>query len=100
VASPSWHARMITVMDAVCDERGRPRARLHMLRGLQLADGPYPFYSADSTMIAQKFPGRNNRRKAREDVVRIADSIDGLQPAPLWHRPAEQLTMGVASSVG
>lgn len=89
--SPSWSARMVDAMNVACDERGRPRCRLHMLRGLAFGGGPYPFYSADSTNIARNHAGSANR--PAQDVKRMVDAIDARQTPALWLRPAEQLSL-------
>lgn len=49
-----WHKRMNEVMKKVCDKDGYPKVKIHMLRCLN----PdifllYPFYSGDSTGLAQ-----------------------------------------------
>lgn len=49
-----WHKRMNDVMKIVCDKEGYPKVKIHMLRCLN----PdiflhYPFYSGDSTGLAQ-----------------------------------------------
>ena len=52
--SKRWMARMRDAMEVICDERGRPRCRLH---GLRMAcseyTGRFPFASVDSTNVAQ-----------------------------------------------
>lgn len=53
--SPSWVRRAILGWNAIYQRQG---LRVHMLRGLSLAGGPFPFYSADSTDLA-----RNHWRK-------------------------------------
>lgn len=86
VGAPRWHARMAEAMAAVCDNRGVPITRLHMLRGLRFAGGDYPFFSADSTNIA-----RNHEQ--RQDVVRMATDIDGKQAPPRWRAHAPHPTL-------
>jgi len=83
LGSRSWTARMAEAMDAACDERGVPRARLHLLRGLAFSGGPYPLFSADSTNIARNHAGSNDGRPPRS-VVAMADEIDGRQPPARW----------------
>lgn len=54
VGSEEWHARMRWAMRLICDERGHPRSKIHMLRGLdQKVFTKYPFASADSTNAAR-----------------------------------------------
>lgn len=91
--SPSWHRRMVEAMGVACDERGRPRTRLHMLRGLAFGGGEYPFYSADSTNIARNHAGAASVGRTRQDVRAMADRIDALQTPALWVRPPKQLEM-------
>jgi hypothetical protein len=80
---------MTEVMDVACDRRGVPFTRLHMLRGLAYAGGPYPFYSADSTNVARNHAGTNGGR-ARKSALRMAAEIDARQTPARWHRPAVQ----------
>lgn len=98
VGDARWHRRMVEAMDIACDPAGVPRTRLHMLRGLSLAGGPYPFYSADSTNVAQNHAGNQTRRTPRKDPVRMALEIDSRQCPPRWHRPVHQLGLGVADA--
>ena len=88
-----WRRRMAEAMHVACDERGRPRTRLHMLRGLAFGGDEYPFYSADSTNIARNHAGAASVGRARRDVRAMADEIDAKQTPALWRRPAEQLEL-------
>lgn len=88
VASPPWHRRMRAAFDAVHDEGRVPR--LHMLRGLDLADGPYPFYSADSTNVARSHNGVPTQRRRRRSPRAMADEFDGRNPPALWTPAPEQ----------
>lgn len=87
VGSPRWHARMAEAFDVL---DGAPR--LHMLRGLDFCDGPYPFYSADSTNVARNHAGTNAGRRKRSARVMAAE-IDGRNPARVWVPNPEQLGM-------
>lgn len=63
-----WHKRMNDVMKIVCDKDGYPKVKIHMLRCLD----PniflqYPFYSGDSTGLAQN----HSRDGWRNIVARI-----------------------------
>ena len=50
----SWHKRMEDAMRILCDDKGHPRIKFHGLRMLNPAIVEmYPFYSADSTNVAQ-----------------------------------------------
>lgn len=54
VGNAAWWTRMNQAMYAVCDERGRPRCKLHGLRMLNPAVfTKLPFASADSTNIGR-----------------------------------------------
>jgi hypothetical protein len=61
-----------------------------MLRGMDYADGIYPFYSADSTNIAQN---HNKGSRGRRDVRALADKLDGRQPAARWHSHGHQFAL-------
>jgi hypothetical protein len=95
--APAWHRRMADVMRIACDDRGRPVTRLHMLRGLGFAGGPYPFYSADSTNVARNHAGTNGGR-ARKSALRMASEIDGRQTPALWVPSLEQMELAVHPS--
>jgi hypothetical protein len=88
----SWSRRMDEAMRLICDERGRPITRLHMLRGLALRHGPFPFYSADSVDVARNHKATNGGRPAK-DPRAMADRIDGVQPAPVWTPTHPQLSL-------
>ena len=50
VGSSKWHQRMNWAMRQICNEQGHPKAKIHMLRGLDPeVFRMYPFASADST---------------------------------------------------
>lgn len=85
--APMWRDRMADTLDRICDDEGRPPA-LHMLRGLQFKDGPYPFASADSTSIAQNHAGNNVRATPAKSPRAMADRIDGRQCPARWRRTA------------
>lgn len=54
VGTASWWTRMAAAMDAVCDDAGRPAAKLHGLRMLNPdVFSRLPLASADSTNVAQ-----------------------------------------------
>lgn len=97
LGTPRWHARMAQAMDVACDASGRPRTRLHMLRGLQFSSGPYPFYSADSTNVARNHSGNPSRAEPSKDAARMAAAIDARQPPALWRRPPAQLSLAEAA---
>jgi hypothetical protein len=78
---PLWRRRMRMAMDVACDENGVARTRLHMLRGLKFSAGPYPFYSADSTNVAQNHP---RQHRLGEDISALTNRIDAMQPPARW----------------
>lgn len=94
LGSPSWQRRMAAAMDIACNERGVPMTRLHMLRGLNYAGGPYPFYSADSTNVARNHAGIQSRGTAPKSALAMASAIDARQTPARWHRTllSEELT--------
>jgi len=50
VGTKEWRARMDEAMTYICDNRGYPKTKIHMLRGLNPAVfTDYPFSSGDST---------------------------------------------------
>lgn len=80
--SASWTRRMEEAMNAVCGNGPAP-TWLHMLRGLGLCGGPYPFASADSTNVA-----RNHvRNRKTEDIKSMTDRIDATQCPARWTVP-------------
>jgi hypothetical protein len=85
VGSVAWHRRVSEAFDAIADERGRV-PWVHMLRGMSLAGGPYPFASADSTDVARNHNRQQNTARA------MADRWDAMQTPALWRR-VEQLEL-------
>tara|TARA_R110002110_G_scaffold171377_4_gene373825 strand:+ start:292 stop:1038 length:747 start_codon:yes stop_codon:yes gene_type:complete len=79
--TPKWWQQMRKAMKVICDERGRPRTRLH---GLRMACKEYtsrfPFASVDSTNVAQN-------KKLRRRF--------GTYPAPTGWQNAEQIAAGM-----
>jgi hypothetical protein len=86
LGSPTWTYRMNEAWDCVHDRK----PRLHMLRGLDYVDGPYPFYSADSTNVARNHAG-NNQGRPRRAARLMADLIDSRNPARRWVPTPEQM---------
>ena len=95
----SWHGRMSEAFEVLCDSEGRPRRRVHGLRMLapDIVER-YPFYSADSTSVAQnsqligrfgtyKPPTQSQRREV------IAARLEATRSPSVWHRSPEQLTL-------
>lgn len=94
-----WWARMSEAMDAICDEQGRPAARLH---GLRMLDPELftrlPLASADSTNAAvncgslSRFGSYVPPTAAQRFAV-IAERIESHNSAPVWIRQASQRTL-------
>lgn len=72
--SPSWHARMEQAFNAVWE----PGLWLHLLRGMDLTGGPYPFASVDSSNLAQ-----NHHRSS---AVELRIELDARQCPAGWVR--------------
>lgn len=95
IGNNKWWARMAGAMDVLCDERGRPKVKLH---GLRMLDpkifGELPLSSADSTNVARNV-GLDTRwkgtytppNKATRGIV-LANRIESHQSASEW-RPRE-----------
>jgi hypothetical protein len=94
---PGWWSRMAHILDAICDEQGRPMVRLHGLRMLDnKITSRVPLASADSTNAV-----RNNIRVSRfgmyvppddyQRAIVIADRIESHETAHIWERPKQLL---------
>lgn len=89
-----WWARMGKAMEAICDDVGRPRCRLHGLRMLNPAVfSRLPLASADSTNAAVNAGSKGRfgmylpiSAASRANV--IADRIESEQSASVWSCPA------------
>lgn len=96
-----WWARMSEAMDAICDEHGRPAARLH---GLRMMDPEIftrlPLASADSTNAAvncgslSRFGSYMPPTAAQRAAV-IAERIEAQNSAPVWERQARQVALAL-----
>jgi hypothetical protein len=75
--TPQWHRRMEQAMNAVCGSGPAP-VWLHMLRGMGMADGPYPFASVDSTDVAR------NHIRPQNNIVEMATRWDAKQCPARW----------------
>lgn len=88
--SPDWWMRMQDVMDAACDEDGRPKAKFHGLRMLNPdIVSRLPLASADSTNACQNAGsvarfGAYKPPHAWQRATTIADRIEAVQSAPIW----------------
>lgn len=86
VLSPAWKRKMDEMWDAV-SQRHQHLPWLHMLRGMQLSGGIYPFASVDSTDIAQ------NHNRAQNTPRKMAARWDALQCPGNWHIEPEQMDL-------
>ena len=90
--TPQWMARMRDAMEIICDDAGRPRAKLH---GLRMAcseyTGRFPFASVDSTNVAQNasliprfgmYPAPTRWQRAEV----LAARMDNLETTAMFHR--------------
>jgi hypothetical protein len=100
VGTDGWWHRMAEVMDAVCDEDGRPKCKLHGLRMLNPeVFTRLPLASADSTNVARNH-ARESRRYQLTDgmgAIVITGRVEANQSAATWTRPATQMALEVAS---
>lgn len=83
IRSPAWEQRMDQIWNLVARTR-RFLPTLHMLRGMQLAGGRWPFASTDSTDIA-----RNHNRPQNTPRL-MADRWDRCQVPLKWVERPEQ----------
>lgn len=97
--SKNWWQRTTVVMDAICDDQGRPPAKLHGLRMMSPAIfSRLPLSSADSTNAAvnsgsvSRFGSYVPPTAAQRGVV-IADRIEAFNSAPVWK--AEHQNMSI-----
>lgn len=109
VGSVVWHERMNWAMQVLCDD-GRPRCKVHMLRGLNPAVfTKYPFSSADSTNAGRNcnietawkgtYAPPSNSWRARVIMARIEASnsaSDWIDNARERNRTAPDLACGEA----
>jgi len=86
VLSPEWTRKMDELWNEIAT-RHRRLPRLHMLRGMQLSGMQWPFYSVDSTDIAQNhhLPHRTPRK--------MADRWDAMQTPHTWAIRPQQLEL-------
>lgn len=96
----AWWKRISAAMAMICDDRGRPRCRLHGLRMLDPAIfSRLPLASADSTNAAvnggsvSRF-GMYAPPTAGQRASVIADRIEAHNSAAIW-RPDDQLEMAI-----
>lgn len=89
-----WHTRMREAMNALCGDGPAP-VWLHMLRGMRLAGGPYPFASADSVGLARNHAGDKTRGTPPKSLVAMAERVGGRNTPGRWRRTAEQEPMAL-----
>ncbi len=90
IGSDAWHRRVSEAFDTVADERGRV-PWVHMLRGLALAGGDYPFASADSTNAARNHAGSWKARP--KPIGQIAAEMDARQCPSRWQHRGTQTSL-------
>lgn len=76
-------------MDCLWSEINKRHARtprVHMLRGMQLGGMRWPFYSLDSTNIAQNAHGARPHNSA----PKMADRLDAMQCPARFNERAKQ----------
>jgi hypothetical protein len=82
VGTDRWHHRMTEAFNLL--SRSGPIPWVHMLRGMSLSGGHYPFASVDSTDVA-----RNHNRK--NNALNMANRWDALQCPATWNpQPLQQ----------
>lgn len=78
-----WHCKMDEAMRAICDEYGKPKIKIHMLRCLNpKIFTKYPFYSEDSTNLAQNHSLYNTIKGNKK--LNITPSNDGWKVVMRW----------------
>lgn len=95
VGTVAWWGRMAEAMDAVCDEEGRPRCRLHGLRMLNpTVFSHLPLASADSCNVARNigidsaWRGTYVPASKAERALVLAGRIESHASATRWNRKA------------
>lgn len=83
ILSSEWCERMDDAWNALAS-RHRRWPWIHMLRGMQLSGGRWPFASVDSTDIAQ------NHNRPQNTPCKMADRWDASQCAAFWSQCEKQ----------
>ncbi|MCR6673276.1 hypothetical protein [Devosia ginsengisoli] len=86
VLSPAWRRRQDELWNAIA-ARHRRLPWLHMLRGMQLSGGPYPYASVDSTDIAQ------NHNRPQNSPSKMRSRWDAQQTPGRWNSQPEQMEL-------
>jgi len=89
VGTERWHRRCAEAWNAIARTHARTPA-IHMLRGMSLSGGPYPFASADSTDVAR------NHNRPQNAAGTMAARWDAQQCPARWVPQPEQLALGAA----
>lgn len=84
ILSPDWQRRMDQAWSAMASRHSR-WPWVHMLRGMQLSRGRWPFASVDSTDIAQ------NHNRDQNTPRRMADRWDAAQCKPYFYEAPAQI---------
>jgi hypothetical protein len=93
VLSKDWERRMDAAWRAL-DARNCRTPWVHMLRGMQLVRGRWPFASVDSTSIARNHPGNNTRGTPAKSPEAMMRRWDRRQcPPKFYDRGGEQLEL-------
>jgi len=83
IGTDAWHRRVAEAFDTIC-YNGTPRAAIHMLRGMSLAGGHYPFASLDSTDVAR------NHNRPGNTALSMSGGWDAIQCPAHWAGAAKQ----------
>lgn len=97
-----WFDRMNEIMQAICDEEGRPICKLHGMRMLALAS-KLPLTSADSTNVAQNAQREAKRHGVSVPMARriMADKVEAKDYPDLWkYRPKPRKQSSLLDYVG
>lgn len=86
VMSDPWQQLMDAVFNALALTFGR-MPRLHMLRGMACSGQRWPFYSVDSTDVAQ------NHHLPQKNARAMAERWDAMQCAGSWVTRPEQMEL-------
>lgn len=86
IGTDGWHRRVSRAFDELDLAFGKV-PWVHMLRGMALSGGPYPFASVDSTDVAR------NHNRPGNTAARMAARWDSLQCPHVWERRGEQLAI-------
>ncbi len=95
LGTDQWHRRISEAFDVLADERGRV-PWVHMLRGMSLAGGSYPFASVDSANSARNFKG--SWRQRPRPIVAMFDEADARQCPARWHHVGSQEMLELADA--